>query len=69
MVIYDDVIYDDDDEDRYELYVRDPKTGEERLNWGVLFNWSPTKFFTGEWMLFILPFLQVHLWLKKWRRR
>lgn len=67
-----------DGKNRGELYVRDPKTGEERPNWGLLsdgpiYTFRPkdrtTWLLTYDQMLSVLLYAQVRLWLKKLKKR
>ena len=63
------MIITDDNEVPYKLYVRDPKTGMERVNWSLLLRDSVCG--PDDWRLRLflrLSYLQVDLWLKKWRR-
>ena len=60
--------------DEYEeylgFYLRDPETGAERVNWGLLFRDPVCEPARSGLLLFLrLLYMQVDLWLKKWRRR
>ena len=60
----------DKNEEHRDFYSRDPQTGVKRVNWGLLRNYPVCGPPGGRTLVFlILSYLQVDLWLKKWRRR